>query len=110
MTMDQGQELHLPYGWLRTGTGMDHYDMGVAAAGLPALIRSRAGDTPSEAIFGTLMQSFAAGKFRGQRLRLRAELKAEDVRGAETIWMRVDGVPKRTLAFDNMEQRTKDGV
>jgi hypothetical protein len=64
----------------------------------------------TEATFATLMQSVIAGDFRGRRLRLRAELKADDVRGAETIWMRVDDSAKRMLAFDNMEQRAIDGA
>src|SRR5437762_3293678 len=88
--------------------------MGVPAAKSPALIRSRddkdgSHDAAATAGFGTLMQSFAAEKFRGKRLRLRAELKTEDVRGAETLWMRVDGGAQHSLAFDNMEQRTSEG-
>ena len=104
-------ELHLPYGWFGTGTGREHYEMGVTAPGVPALIRSRTGDAGvTDQTFATLMQSIVAGDFRGRRLRLRAELKADDVHGAETIWMRVDGGPKRMLAFDNLEQRAVDGA
>jgi hypothetical protein len=100
-------ELHMPTGWLRAGSAPDRYDMGVARAGGPALIRSR-DDVPSDK-FGTLMQSFVADRYRGRRLRLRAELRTEAVTGAGTIWMRVDGGGKR-LGFDNMESRSRDGV
>jgi hypothetical protein len=55
------------------------------------------------------MQSVAAEQYRGKRVRLRAELKTEDVHGAGTIWMRVDGEGRR-LRFDNMEKRRIEGV
>ena len=56
-----------------------------------------------------MMQSFTAGRYRGKRVRLTAELRTEEVVGAGTIWMRIDGV-KRAIRFDNMETRTADGV
>jgi hypothetical protein len=57
----------------------------------------------------TLMQSIAAGDYRGTTLRLSAELRSEDAaRG--TLWMRVD--PRgggKSIRFDNMLTRTVDG-
>ncbi len=77
----------------------------------PAVIRCKVADSAvSPAGFGTLMQSVVADPFRGQRLRLTARLKAKDVEGAGTIWMRIDRAPGDMLRFDNMEQRPRNGV
>lgn len=103
--------LRLPGGWLTTGSNPEHYEMGIDDS-LPkgtALIRSRDTNGTVDG-FGTLMQSLVADDFRGQRIRLSAELKAENVTGAVTLWLRVDGAEGQTLAFDNMEKRTTDGV
>ena len=48
--------------------------------------------------------------FRGKRLRLSAFLKAEDVGGAATLWLRVDAERGRVVAFDNMEARQSVGA
>jgi hypothetical protein len=40
---------------------------------------------------------------------LTAKLKSEDVDGAATIWLRIDGARKNSLRFDNMETRGGDG-
>lgn len=103
--------LRPPEGWMTTGSNSDRYEMGVDAS-LPkgtALIRSR-DDGATDGSFGTLMQSIAADLFRGQRVRLGAELKAEDVTGAATLWLRADAAYGKTLAFDNMEKRPTNGA
>jgi hypothetical protein len=106
--MNTAQPLYLPTGWIRAGSAPERYEMGVAVPRSPAVIRSRTSDTAPDK-FGTLMQSVSAGPFRGKRVRLRAELKTNDVHGAGTIWMRIDG-GRRTLGFDNMERRKVEGV
>jgi len=58
--------------------------------------------------FGTLMQTFSALEYRGQRLRLTAWVKAAKA-GRANIWMRVDG-GDGTLTFDNMEHRQTRGT
>jgi hypothetical protein len=103
------EQLHLPTGWIKGGAAPARYDMGVPASGSPALIRSRSTRVKTKD-FGTLMQSIAADRYRGKRLRLRAELKTEGVTQAGTIWMRVDSETRRAASFDNMENRTGDGV
>lgn len=106
------QTLKLPEGWVTTGSNSDRYEMGIDDS-LPkgtALIRSKDAGGSTDGGFGTLMQSFAAAEFRGQRVRLSAELKAEDVTGAATLWFRVDGLHGKLLTFDNMEKRVADGV
>lgn len=107
--------LVLPEGWIVSGSRSDAYDMGVDDTEGAALIRCKyEADDPAVADkvngFGTLMQSIAANAYRGRRLMLGAELKAGDVSGAATLWMRVDGAQQRSLRFDNMETRSSDGV
>jgi hypothetical protein len=112
-----GAVLKLPKGWIASGSAPDLYEMGIdpSLPRTPAVIRSKfaADDSALRSAgkgFGTMMQSVLADPFRGKRLRLKAELKSEDVDGAGTIWMRIDRAPGETLRFDNMEQRSKNGV
>lgn len=107
--------LPLPTDWIISGSNPNAYEMGVDKAEGAALIRSRPAllelhpnDRPTG--FGTLMQSIKADRYVGRRLRLDAQLKTKDVTGAGTIWLRVDGEGKNTLAFDNMERRGRAGV
>lgn len=105
-----GKTLTLPHGWIRGGSAAN-YDMGVATKGV-AEIRSRFGPDRQalQETFGTLMQSILADTHLGRKLRLSAEIRTEDARGAATLWLRIDGEGKRTLRFDNMEERTSGGV
>lgn len=110
-----GNTLRLPEGWAISGANSQAYDMGVDEAEGVALIRCKyAADDPAYTDrtngFGTLMQSIAADAYLGKRLMLTAKLKAEDVDGAATIWMRIDGIRKDSLGFDNMEARGANGV
>lgn len=105
----------VPEGWHVGGSAPERYWMGAedVAGGRVLVIAWRGGEAATahpEQQFGTLMQSFAAEDYRGRRLQLTAELKAEAVAGAATLWMRVDGPAGQTLAFDNLEKRTQDGV
>ena len=60
--------------------------------------------------FGTLMQTFLAEHFLGQRVRFCGALKCEDVENRVGLWMRVDGPQGRMLAFDNMAGRPVSGT
>ncbi len=61
--------------------------------------------------FGTLMQTFSAEHFRGQRVRFSGALKSKDVQDRVGLWVRVDGpVGTRPLAFDNMADRPVRGT
>lgn len=105
--------LRLPDGWIARGAA---YDMGIDEAEPgAALIRSRyaAGDPAfgnKDCEAGLLMQCFLANGYRGKRISLRASLKAEEVDGAATIWMRVDRGMMDPLRFDNLEMRPSDGA
>lgn len=58
--------------------------------------------------FATLMQTIRADRFRGQRVRLTAWVKASSVQEAN-IWLRVDGAGA-TLVLDNMQDRRAHGT
>jgi hypothetical protein len=110
-----GSTLRLPEGWTISGSRSQAYDMGVDEVEGAALIRCKyAADDPAFSdkvnAFGTLMQSIVADAYRGKRIMLTARLKAEDVDGTATMWMRIDGGRKDSLRFDNMETRATDGV
>jgi len=60
--------------------------------------------------FGTLMQTFSAERFLGQRVRFSGALKCESVENRVGLWMRVDGPSGRMLAFDNMAGRPVSGT
>ena len=60
--------------------------------------------------FGTLMQTFSAEHFLGQRVRFSGALKCEGVEHRVGLWMRVDGPERRMLAFDNMAGRPVSGT
>lgn len=60
--------------------------------------------------FGTMMQSFSAGGYRGRRVRVHAQLRSLDVSGWAGMWMRVDDTSGKTAAFDNMQDRALSGT
>ncbi|MBV8729863.1 MAG: AraC family transcriptional regulator, partial [Acidobacteriia bacterium] len=63
--------------------------------------------------FGTLMQSFNAKQYNGQRVRFSAYVKSEAVQNWAGLWMRVDKVTndkRQVVAFDNMQDRAIKGT
>jgi hypothetical protein len=93
----------LPAGWKARGATPLDYDMirdvetshaGTASASLRSLGTPRG--------FGTLLQAFQAGEYRGRRVRMSAAVKALEVLGWCGLWMRVDGAAEDNLAFDNI--------
>ena len=54
------------------------------------------------------MQMFGAGKYAGQRIRLSASVKADEVKDWAGLWMRVD-VNSKPFALDNMMDRSIKG-
>jgi hypothetical protein len=101
----------LPAGWKARGAAPLDYDMirdvetrhaGAASASL------RSVGLPRE--FGTLMQVFQAGEYRGRRVRMSATVRALEVLGWCGLWMRVDGAAEDNLAFDNMQTRKITGT
>jgi hypothetical protein len=60
--------------------------------------------------FGTLMQAFQGIEYRGKRVRLTANVKAQAVQNWAGLWMRVDGTNHHILSFDNMQSRPIRGT
>lgn len=97
-------------GWLRAGDRPQNYEMrldkstkhgGQASAHIKFMA-----DKPEG--FGTLMQSFKADVYRGQRLRMSAWMRTEEADSAQ-LWLRLDGA-KGMGGFDNMGNRRVTGA
>jgi hypothetical protein len=93
-------------GWIKAGDSPSEYEVGVDrkvtySGALSAYIRSRG--VPRG--FGTLMQTFKADMYRGNRLKMSASARAEDVRNWAGFWMRVDSPERNAVSFDNMQDR-----
>ena len=99
-----------PQGWHIAGSNPENYETGVDSQakrnGFPiAYLKSKASATVG---FGTLMQSFSASKYAGQRIRLSASVKSDEVSDWAGLWMRVD-VNSRPFVIDNMANRSIKG-
>ena len=92
--------------WLRAGSHPADYQMGLDST--TAFTGSSSGYVRSAKTnpqgFGTYMQVFDATGYRGQRLRLSAHVKSENVKDWAGLWMRIDR-DKKAVAFDNMQNR-----
>jgi RNA polymerase sigma factor (sigma-70 family) len=98
-----------PKGWCMAGSAPQDYVSGVEESdeGKPCAYL-KAGASPSG--FGTLMQTFRAERYRGERVRLSAAVRTKNVPWS-ALWMRVDGQTKGSpLAFDNMHDRPIKGT
>jgi hypothetical protein len=104
------QKDHAPAGWFLAGSKPANYRTGIDTemlhGGLPsAYLVSTVPDTGG---FGTLMQSIQATLYTGQRIRLRAWVRSENVADWAGLWMRIDK-GKESIGFDNMQQRPIHG-
>src|SRR4026207_1849765 len=77
----------LPTGWIMAGSDPKDYSAGLNH-GHGAYIAS-ATDSPSG--FGTMMQMFSPDPYRGKRVRMSAEVRADHIESWAGLWMRVDG-------------------
>lgn len=103
----------LPAAWHITGGRAADYEAGI----LPgvsydgdrvAQFRLRA-TVAEPSGFGALVQTIAASRYRGRRVRFSAMLRAWEVTGWAGLWLRVDG-PGGTLELDNMQDRAFRGT
>jgi len=97
----------LPGGWFVAGDHPEDYEMGVdstvtRSGNASGYIKSNASKPKG---FGTLMQTFKADDYRGERLRMSGYIKAEKVKDRVALWMRVDGPEHETLRMDTMKDR-----
>ncbi len=106
-----------PKGWIRAGMSPDDYEMAVDAkggrnGGPCAYIKAK---TPDAKAFGTLMQTFDASEYKGNRLRLSGWVRSAAIAKWAGLWMRIDGpaaegnIPAM-LGFDNMQRRPITGT
>ncbi|HEV3037418.1 MAG TPA: hypothetical protein VHA33_06495 [Candidatus Angelobacter sp.] len=97
-----------PYDWHKAGNNTREYEVGEAQLTHPGPSRWSSAlyvksITPSPAGFGTLIQKIDADDYLGERLRMTAYVKTENVRGDGVgMWMRVDGKKQPSLSFYNM--------
>lgn len=118
-----------PEGWRLRGNDPSSYMMdrdsvetyaGKPSGRLMSVCESKGSDSPMGCKgFGTMMQSFDAGEYKGKRVRFSGYVKAREVREWAGLWMRVDGegdpyarepeARPQTLAFDNMRGRPIQG-
>lgn len=96
-----------PSGWFLAGSAPQSYDTGVdpqvVFAGQPAAYLRSVAAAPDQG-FGTLMQSFRADDYKGQRVRFSAQVKSDSVAAWAGLWMRIDE-GQQIAAFDNMQNR-----
>jgi hypothetical protein len=96
----------IPKGWWAAKTddyafGIDKSD-GLAAAYIQSV-------RPAPKSFIGLNQTFKADKFRGKRVRLKGEIKTQDVAKWAGFWLRADDANSKIVAFDNMQTRGVSG-
>lgn len=100
-------------GWALLAEHTDAYDHGAdpdptAPGGGSALIRHdpvigpRRYPDPLRA-FGCYVQTVSAAPFHGKRIEVSAKLRCQNVTHGATLWVRVDGMPGHTYAFDNLK-------
>lgn len=99
-------------GWFMAGSHPKQYEHELVADSMhegKPVVRMRCSAAEAEG-FGTLMQTFSAGHFLEQRVRLSAGISCAGVEGWSGLWMRVDGPSGAMLAFDNMGNRPIRGT
>ena len=97
----------LPEGWYKAGTAPNDFTVGtdrdVAFDGSNSVFIE--GNNPKTKGFAALTQTSNVENYLGKRVQLTFKIKSQDVSGWSGGWFRIDGAPKKTLAFDNMGNR-----
>ena len=94
----------LPPNWVLKGNAPKLYTVDVADKTLRL-----SSETPSKG-FGTAMQVIAATNYAGKNVRFSADVRSADVQDWAGLWMSVDGMTGKPLAFDNMQSRPIKGT
>ncbi len=101
---------NIPDGWIKSGDAPKAYEVGLDEKVKFRKKKSAYLSSSTSKGFGTLMQTFNARDYLGEKIMLRGFVKAEKVKGWAGLWMRVDSKEgKRVLSFDNMEDRPITG-
>ncbi|MFD0590099.1 helix-turn-helix domain-containing protein [Paenibacillus sp. GCM10027627] len=100
-------------GWILSGSDPSHYEMGtdretVHMGKVSGYLKSITATSGGQ--FATIMQQFKADKYRGQRIKLSAFIKADKVEAFAGLWMRVDNTEGDSIQFDNMSDRPINGT
>lgn len=98
----------LPPGWLQSGDAQTCKGDVVSASGAPSSRVFSLDCKPGTTGFSTLMQQVSSTDYAGKRVRLRAQLRAEQLAAWGGLWMRVDS-GQRVSGFDNMYNRPLQG-
>ena len=97
----------IPAGWVLTGSNPLDYAVGTdmleSASGQSSAYLKSISSKPVG--FVNLMQLIKSNNFRGQRVRLSASIKVKFVNGWAAMWMRVEDILGRPLAYDDMSNR-----
>jgi hypothetical protein len=113
MFLGPGRDLSFaqhPYDWHKAGNNTRDYEVGEDQQTHPGTARWASAlyvksITSSPAGFGTLIQTIDADDYLGERLRMTAYVKTENVRGDGVgMWMRIDGKDRSSkgMSFYNM--------
>ena len=99
----------LPAGWIKSGKSTRFFRTGLDATIGAAWVESRPehAELIRDDDHCTVMQSVDATSFRGKRVRIASDLRAENADGV-TIWFRIDG-PMGSLRFENLERYKAGG-
>ncbi len=100
-----------PMGWFVAGSKPEFYRAGLDRAAIHEGQPSGylMSTVPTVAGFGNIMQTILAGEYAGKRIRLRAQVKSQELSDWAGLWMRVDK-GKTVMAFDNMQARPIRGT
>lgn len=101
----------IPDGWIKAGSTPKAYTVGLDEKIKFRKKKSAFLSSDRSKDFGTLMQTFVAREYLGEKIRLIGYLKTEDVKGWAGLWLRVDSKEgKKVLSFDNMQDRPIEGT
>ncbi len=91
-----------PTKWTLGGSNAAGYRMEASGSPVtaPGATLSLRAMSAAGAGFGSVSSTLATETFAGRRVRISADIQADDVSGSASLWVRADG-GKRVLAFDN---------
>jgi C-terminal processing protease CtpA/Prc len=110
LDFEEGELGQTPTGWLVPQPSVDagyrvYLSGDKPKAGKRCAVISRSGNDEPKG-FGNIMQSFDAAKYRGQRVRFKAAVRADVAGEAKAmLWLRVDRKDEKPGFFDNMADR-----
>lgn len=99
-------------GWILAGSRPNSYIIGLDKSIFKTGNSSAFFESIDEKIegFGTLMQTFSADDYLGERIKMTAYVHSKNVSEWSGIWLRIDSKQlNKVLSFDNMENRPIKG-